>query len=136
MPKDSFERPPSSEAERFNLQDGADGVPNVWQPVVEAISAWNAKIWLSAATANGEYMDFLKRRAKADLAFTQALADCKCPADVWRTYSDFWTNAASDYRREFGQLTSQWNAVTAESAAALAACAGGQRERVGQQLAA
>jgi hypothetical protein len=120
MAKDSFERPPSSEAERFNLSGGADSVPDIWQPVVETMSAWNAKIWLSAATANGEYMDFLKRRTKADLAFTQALADCKCPADVWRTYSDFWTTAASDYRSELGQLASQWNTVTTEGAAALA----------------
>jgi hypothetical protein len=131
-----FERCPSSEAARFASPKGADSVPNVWLPIVEAMSAGTAKFWLSAATANGEYMDFLKRRIKADLAFTHALAGCKSLADVWRTYSDFWTSAASDYRSEFGQFTSQWNAVTADSAAAFAASTNGQREQTNNQMAA
>jgi hypothetical protein len=108
----------------------------VWLPIVEAMSAWNAKFWLSAATANGEYMDFLKRRTKADLAFAQALAGCKCVADVWRTHSDFWTSAASDYRNELDRLTTQWNALAAEDAAASTAPTDEQREQTDNQLAA
>jgi hypothetical protein len=112
-------------------------LPDLWQPFLEAVSAWNAKLWLSAASANGEYLNFLNKRAKADLIFTQSLTGCKSPADVWRTYSEFLACAANDYREGLNDLTSRWKAVTEESTTALVACADSlQRTDVSTDLAA
>lgn len=126
---------------RADLDAPTENLPaalsDLWRPFLEAVSAWNAKLWLSAATANGEYMNFLNKRAKADLIFTQSLTGCKSPADVWRTYAEFLACAANDYREGLNDLTSRWKAVTDESTAALVACADSlQRGEVSTELAA
>lgn len=102
--------------------------PDAWQPIVEAMSNWNGKLWTTLAATNGEYLDFLNKRAKAELNLARTLSSCRTPADVWQTYSGFWAAAASDYQMEFGALAKRWTATTTDGASVIADCTKGLAE--------
>ena len=72
-----------------------------WQQAMHAVGAWNEKVGSAVAKCQGEYLEFVQRRLKADVSFAQKLASCKSPDDVLSTYTGYWEAAAKDYR---GQL--------------------------------
>ena len=71
-----------------------------WQQAMSAVGAWNEKIGSAVAKCQGEYLEFVQRRIKADCSFAQRLAGCKSPGDVLSTYTGYWEAAANDYRSQ------------------------------------
>src|SRR5262249_42855099 len=51
------------------------------------------------------WVAFLNRRLKEDLAMPQQLAACKTVQDMYGVYAEFFQNACSQYQSEFEQLT-------------------------------
>jgi hypothetical protein len=72
----------------------------LWQPAMHAIGAWNETFGPAVAKCQGEYLDFLQRRIKADCVFAQELSRCKSPNEVFDTYSGFWAKVADDYQKQ------------------------------------
>ena len=77
----------------FNAEQG-------WQNAMQAVGAWNEKVGSAVAKCQGEYLEFVQRRIKADCSLAQKLATCKSPGDVLSTYSGYWETAAKDYRNQ------------------------------------
>lgn len=117
------DQPPSFGYAQFSVPYMPVLPPNAWKPFVEAVADWNAKLWTSVAAANGEYLNFLSKRAKADANFAKALSSCRTPIEIWQTYNEFMLGSAHDYRNEFGELATRWTAITSDTANTLADCA-------------
>jgi len=106
------------------------------QPFFDAFAQWNGQIGESVAAINREWMDFLGRRVRQDLALAQQFSSARNPEEFWRVYARFWTQAAEDYQREFAEL-SRLSAHTTEQAMAsfqdAASFGGGAGEKPGGQ---
>ncbi len=120
MSKQSSSRFPAFEVAQFAMPNWPVMSATGWQPIVEAMTSWNAKVWTAAAQANGEYFDFLRKRGNADLKFAQALSHCRTSTEAWPVVMDFWMSAANDYSAELQNLANQWAAMTSEGASAIA----------------
>jgi len=94
-------------------------------PVVsnEALASLPRKLASCAASATQEYLDFLGRRAQADLEFMSAIPRCRTAPEFWQTYSSFWMRAFGDYQRQYADWTNRWRSLASESSAACATTA-------------
>ena len=75
------------------------------RPALEAMAQMNGKVYDGIATLNKNWVAFLNRRLKEDLAVPQRLAACKTAQDMCGVYAGFFQNACSQYQSEFEQMT-------------------------------
>jgi hypothetical protein len=75
------------------------------RPALNAMAQMNGKVYDGLATMNKNWVAFLNRRLKEDLAVPQQLAACKTVQDMYGVYAEFFQNACSDYQSEFEQMT-------------------------------
>lgn len=75
------------------------------RPALEAMAQMNGKVYDGLATWNKNWVAFLNRRLKEDLAVPQQLAACKTMHDMYGVYADFFQNACAHYQSEFEQMT-------------------------------
>jgi Phasin protein len=75
------------------------------RPALNAMAQMNGKVYDGLATMNKNWVAFINRRLKEDLAMPQQLAACKTVQDMYGVYAEFFQNACSDYQSEFEQLT-------------------------------
>jgi hypothetical protein len=73
-------------------------------PMLGGIQAWNGACGKAATAVSGEWLDFLNRRMKEDLALPQQLASCRGLDEAWQVYATFWQKAVQDYQQEFSEL--------------------------------
>src|SRR4249920_4048381 len=75
------------------------------RPALQAMAQMNGKMYDGIATWNKNWVAFLNRRLKEDLAVPQQLAACKTVQDMCGVYAEFFQNACSDYQSELEQMT-------------------------------
>ena len=75
------------------------------RPALNAMAQMNGKVYDGLATINKNWVAFINRRLKEDLAVPQQLAACKTVQDMYGVYAEFFQNACSDYQSEFEQMT-------------------------------
>jgi Phasin protein len=75
------------------------------RPALTAMAQMNGKVYDGLATLNKNWVAFVNRRLKEDLAMPQQLAACKTVQDMYGVYAEFFQNACSDYQSELEQLT-------------------------------
>ena len=75
------------------------------RPALTAMAQMNGKVYDGLATLNKNWVAFVNRRLKEDLAVPQQLAACKTVQDMYGVYAEFFQNACSDYKSELEQMT-------------------------------
>jgi hypothetical protein len=75
------------------------------RPALTAMAQMNGKVYDGLATLNKNWVAFVNRRLKEDLAMPQQLAACKTVQDMYGVYAEFVQNACADYQSEFEQMT-------------------------------
>jgi len=75
------------------------------RPALNAMAQMNGKVYDGLATMNKNWVAFINRRLKEDLAMPQQLAACKSVQDMYGVYAEFFQNACSDYQSELEQMT-------------------------------
>src|SRR5262245_59195619 len=75
------------------------------RPALNAMAQMNGKVYDGIATMNKNWVAFVNRRLKEDLAMPQQLAACKTMRDMYGVYADFFQNAYADYQSELEQMT-------------------------------
>jgi hypothetical protein len=75
------------------------------RPALTAMAQMNGKVYDGLATLNKNWVAFVNRRLKEDLAMPQQLAACKTVQDMYGVYAEFFQNACSHYQSEFEQMT-------------------------------
>lgn len=75
------------------------------RPALNAMAQMNGKVYDGLAAMNKNWIAFINRRLKEDLAVPQQLASCKSVQDMYGVYAEFFQNACSDYQTEFEQMT-------------------------------
>ena len=75
------------------------------RPALNAMAQMNGKVYDGLATMNKNWVAFINRRLKEDLAMPQQLAACKSVQDMYGVYAEFFQNVCSDYQSEFEQMT-------------------------------
>ena len=75
------------------------------RPALSAMAQMNGKVYDGLAAMNRNWVAFINRRLKEDLAVPQQLAACKTVQDMYGVYAEFFQNACSDYQSEFEQMT-------------------------------
>jgi hypothetical protein len=75
------------------------------RPALNAMAQMNGKVYDGLATINKNWVAFINRRLKEDLAMPQQLAACKTVQDMYGVYAEFFQNACSDYQSELEQMT-------------------------------
>jgi hypothetical protein len=97
---------------------------DMWPPMLGSVATWNLKVGSALAAFNGEWFDFVNRRAREDFALIQRLGACQRPDEAWRVYSEFLVKAAGDYRQEFMELARLGSTVAMQSVPAMRTLAG------------
>jgi hypothetical protein len=75
------------------------------RPALSAMAEVNGKMFDNISTINKNWVSFLNRRLKEDLAIPQHLAGCKTVQDMYGVYTEFFQNAVADYQSEFEQMS-------------------------------
>ena len=75
------------------------------RPALNAMAQMNGKVYDGLATLNKNWVAFINRRLKEDLAMPQQLAACKTVQDMYGVYAEFFQNACVQYQSEFEQMT-------------------------------
>ena len=75
------------------------------RPALTAMAQMNGKVYDGLATLNKNWVAFVNRRLKEDLAVPQQLAACKTVQDMYGVYAEFFQNACSHYQSELEQIT-------------------------------
>jgi hypothetical protein len=75
------------------------------RPALTAAAQMNGKVYDGIAAMNRNWVGFVNRRLKEDLALPQQLAGCKSMQDMYSVYNEFFQRAYADYQAEFEQLS-------------------------------
>ena len=65
----------------------------------------NGKVYDGIVAMNKNWVAFVNRRLKEDLAVPQQLAACKTVQDMYGVYTEFFQTAYADYQSEFEQIS-------------------------------
>ena len=87
------------------LPFGFDAFIELNRPALQAMAQVNGKMYDGIATWNKNWVAFLNRRLKEDLAVAQQLATCKTVQDMYGVYAGFFQNACAHYQSELEQMT-------------------------------
>lgn len=75
------------------------------RPALAAAAQMNGKVYDGIAAMNKNWVGFVNRRLKEDLALPQQLATCKSMQDMYSVYNDFFQTACADYQAGFEQMS-------------------------------
>jgi hypothetical protein len=87
------------------LPFGFDALMELNRPALQAMAHMNGKMYDGIAAWNKNWVAFVNRRLKEDLAMPQQLAACKTVQDMYGVYADFFQTACSHYQSEIEELT-------------------------------
>ena len=103
------------------LPFGFDAFIELNRPALQAMADMNGKMYDGIATWNKNWVAFLNRRLKEDLAVPQQLAACKTVQDMCGVYAGFFQNACAHYQSEIEQLTKLGKSLADETLQAMQA---------------
>jgi hypothetical protein len=118
--------PQTKESQRqpMNSFAGMMGVPLLMQnPMMAILAEMNGSFLESLATAQKDWMDFVHRRIKEDVAVSRQLMRCQSLPEIHQVYSQYLQTAYEQYQKqsakvvERGETMAQHLAETAEAAA-------------------
>jgi hypothetical protein len=87
------------------LPFGFEAFLELQRPALAAMAQMNDKVYDGIAAMNKNWVAFVNRRLKEDLAVPQQLAACKTMQEMYGVYSDFFQTAYADYQSEFEQIS-------------------------------
>lgn len=91
---------------------------NLNRPMVAAMTELNGRFIDQVSKANNEWLSFLNRRFKEDIATGQRIMECKTPQDLFAACSDFFQRAQAQYQAEFQYFT-RFNQKLADETASI-----------------
>jgi Phasin protein len=89
------------------------------RPALAAAAQMNGKVYDGIAAMNKNWVAFINRRLKEDLALPQQLAGCRTLQDMYGVYNDFFQRAYADYQAEFEQLSKLGKALAEDTVQAV-----------------
>lgn len=104
--------------ETFPSRYGAawpDVVLGLLMHTLNGIKAWTTNVAHSNTALQLEWLEFVEARLKKDVELPTRLAACRCPDDVWQTYSGFIKSAIDDYQGEITELTRIGGTIAGDS---------------------
>jgi hypothetical protein len=87
------------------LPFGFEALMELQRPALTAMAQVNDKVYDGLAAMNRNWVAFVNRRLKEDLAVPQQLAACKTVQEMYGVYSEFFQNAYAHYQTEIEQLS-------------------------------
>jgi hypothetical protein len=84
---------------------GLDALMEFHRPTLNAMAQVNDRVYDGIAAMNKQWVSFLNRRLKEELAVPQQLAACKTVQEMYGVCADFLQTAYADYQSEFEQMT-------------------------------
>jgi hypothetical protein len=84
---------------------GFEALMELNRPALNVMAQMNGKVYDGIAAMNKNWVAFVNRRLKEDLAMPQQLAGCKTVQEVYSVYTDFLQTAYADYQSEFEQMS-------------------------------
>jgi hypothetical protein len=97
--------------------------PIMQNPIMAILGEMNGSFLESVATAQKDWMDFVHRRIKEDVAVSRQLMRCQSLAEMHQIYAQYFQTAFEQYQRQSekvaqrGESMAQHLAETAERAA-------------------
>ena len=101
------------------LPFGLEAFMELNRPALAAMAQMNGKVYENIATMNKNWVAFVNRRLKEDLAMPQQLAACKTVQEMYGVYADFFQTAVADYQSEFEQMSKLGKSLAEETAQAM-----------------
>jgi hypothetical protein len=95
---------------------GFEALMELQRPALTAMAQMNGKVYDNLAAINRNWVTFVNRRLKEELAMPQNLAGCKTVQDMYGVYSEFFQTAVADYQSEFEQMTKLGKSLAEETA--------------------
>ena len=95
---------------------GFEALMEINRPALTAMAQVNGKVYDNLAAINRNWVSFINRRLKEELAMPQNLASCKTVQDMYGVYSEFFQTAVADYQSEFEQMTKLGKSLAEETA--------------------
>lgn len=95
---------------------GLEALMEINRPALTAMAQVNGKVYDNLAAINRNWVTFINRRLKEELAMPQNLASCKTVQDMYGVYSEFFQTAVADYQSEFEQMTKLGKSLAEETA--------------------
>ena len=84
---------------------GFEALMEFHRPALTAAAQMNGKVYDGIAAMNKNWVGFVNRRLKEELALPQQLATCKSMQDMYGVYNGFFQTAYADYQAGFEQLS-------------------------------
>jgi hypothetical protein len=103
------------------LPIGFEALMELNRPALTAMAQVNGKVYENLATINKNWVNFVNRRLKEDMAMPKHLAECKTVQEMYGVYADFFQTAYSDYQSEFEQMTKLGKSLADETIQAVQA---------------
>ncbi|HJU31820.1 MAG TPA: phasin family protein [Hyphomicrobiaceae bacterium] len=110
------------------LPFGFDALMELNRPALQAMAQVNGKMYDGIATWNRNWVNFLNRRLKEDMAVPQQLAACKTMQDMYGVYAEFFQNACAQYQSEFEQMAKLSKSLASDTMQVMQAHADDARE--------
>lgn len=95
---------------------GFEALMEINRPALTAMAQMNGKVYDNLAAINRNWVTFINRRLKEELAMPQNLASCKTVQDMYGVYSEFFQTAVADYQSEFEQMSKLGKSLAEETA--------------------
>jgi len=86
-----------------------------YKSTLDGFTSWNTKLTKALAAFQTEWATFVTKRIRQDLALHSTLAACKSPTEVTDAYTDYLTNAANDFQKEYARLAELGQTLAATS---------------------
>jgi hypothetical protein len=98
---------------------GFDAFMEFHRPALTAVAQMNGKVYDGIVAMNKNWLAFVNRRLKEDLAVPQQLVACKTMQDMYGVYTDFFQTAYADYQSEFEQISKLGKSLAEDTAQAV-----------------
>ncbi|HWB43964.1 MAG TPA: phasin family protein [Hyphomicrobiaceae bacterium] len=105
MPDKSTNGRAESKLPPMMMPFGLDALMEFHRPTLNAMAQVNDRVYDGIAAMNKQWVSFLNRRLKEELAVPQQLAACKTVQEMYGVCADFLQTAYADYQSEFEQMT-------------------------------
>ena len=90
---------------------GLDAMMQMQRPALTAMAEMNGRLYESITAVNNEWVAFVNRCLKEDLAVSQQLAQCRTAQDLYQVYVQFFENSWAQYQSALEQMTKLSTAV-------------------------
>jgi len=94
---------------------GFDAMMRMQRPALAAMAEMNGFLYESITAINKEWVTFVNRCLKEDLAVPEQLAQCRSAQDLYQVYAQFFQNAWGQYQSGLEQMSKLSKAIAEHS---------------------